>query len=493
MLFNSIEFLIFFPTVVFLYFFIPHKFRWQLLLVSSCVFYMTFIPAYILVLAVLIIIDYFAGLFIERSIGKKRMIFLLISIISTCFTLFVFKYFNFFNANLFGIAHFFHWNYSLKNLDLVLPIGLSFHTFQSLSYVIEIYNGKYKAEHNFGIYSLYVMFFPQLVAGPIERPQNLIHQFYEKHTFEYQRVVDGLKQIVLGLFKKIVIADRLALFVNQVYNSPTDYHGLSLIAATVFFAFQIYYDFSGYSDMAIGAAKVMGFNLMDNFNHPYISRSIPEFWQRWHISLSAWFRDYLYIPLGGNRVKIPRWYFNLFITFLVSGLWHGANWTFVIWGVLNGFYYVCSVATADVRKKIVEFIRLDKFPIFHKYVQIFITFCLTCFGWIFFRAKNVGDALYIILHLFSGIAGELSNSLKFLYNIQLQESFLLGQPVYEFFALILSFSFVAILYFFQKGGSDRNLLSGKSVWVRWPIYYALIFGIVFLGVSTEMKFIYFQF
>ncbi|TSC95207.1 MAG: putative membrane protein involved in D-alanine export [Parcubacteria group bacterium Licking1014_1] len=493
MLFNSIEFLIFFPSVVSLYFLTPQRRRWLLLLLASCFFYMAFIPAYILILAALIIIDYFSAILISNSTGRKRKIFLIISIFFTCFALFIFKYYNFFNINFESIAYFLRWNYSLKALNLIIPIGLSFHTFQSLSYVIEVYRGKYKAERNFGIYALYVMFFPQLAAGPIERPQNLIHQFYEKHEFEYQRVVGGLKLMALGLFKKMVIADRLALFVNQVYSNPTDYSGLGLIAATVFFAFQIYYDFSGYSDIAIGAAQVMGFRLMDNFNHPYMSRSISEFWRRWHISLSTWFRDYLYIPLGGSRVKISRRCFNLFITFLVGGLWHGANWTFMAWGALNGFYYVFGIITAGIRKKIVELTHLNKLPKFHKYIQIFTTFCLTCFGWIFFRAGNIKDAFYIISRLFVGIPVDLVNSIKFLQSVKIQHSIILGQPVYELFVLIASFVFMMILYYAQKNKSDKNLFSDRPLLIRWVFYYILVFGIIFLSISGEMKFIYFQF
>lgn len=493
MLFNSVEFFIFFPAVVFLYFLISHKYRWLLLLSASCIFYMAFIPAYIFVLAALILIDYFSALLIERSVGKKRKAFLIISILSTCFALFVFKYFGFFSVNLAAIANFLNWNYSLKPLQLILPIGLSFHTFQSLSYVIEVYKNKYKAEHNFGIYTLYVMFFPQLVAGPIERPQNLIHQFHEKHEFNPQRLADGVKLMALGLFKKAVVADRLAMFVNYVYNNPENFHGLSLIFATVFFAFQIYYDFSGYSDIAIGAAQVMGFKLMDNFNRPYVSRSIAEFWQRWHISLSTWFRDYLYIPLGGNRVKVPRWYFNLFITFLVSGLWHGANWTFVIWGALNGFYYIFGSVTCNIRKKIIQFMGLDKLPIVYKCLQIFTTFCLVCFSWIFFRANNIKDAFYIISHLFVGIYGDFISLINFLNNFNIHKSLILGNRAYEMFALVFAFGFLSVLYLLQKNKSDRSIFSEKPLWFRWAFYYVLAFSIIFLGVVAELKFIYFQF
>jgi len=313
MLFNSLEFLIFFPVVTLLYFLLPHRHRWWMLLAASCGFYMMFIPKYIIILAVTIIIDYVAGILAEKPdlSPHKRKSILTISILSTCLVLFIFKYFNFFNTNFAHLAALLHWNYPIAALKLALPIGLSFHTFQSLSYVIEVYCGRQKAEHHFGIYSLYVMFYPQLVAGPIERPQNLLHQFYAKHAFDYQRVTDGLKLMVWGLFKKVVIADRLAIAVNTVYNDPHSFTGIPLIIATAFFAFQIYCDFSGYSDIAIGAAQVMGFRLMDNFNRPYFAKSIPEFWKRWHISLSTWFRDYLYIPLGGNRAKTWRWQYNL--------------------------------------------------------------------------------------------------------------------------------------------------------------------------------------
>lgn len=266
---------------------------------------MAFIPVYILILFVTICIDYFAGIFIEISSGKMKKYFLFFSIISTCLVLFIFKYFNFFNSNFSSLANFLHLKYPVRIIEIILPIGLSFHTFQSLSYVIEVYRGHQKAERHFGLYSLYVMFYPQLVAGPIERPQNLLHQFREIHSFDYQRITDGLKLMAWGLFKKVVIADRLALLVNQVYGNIQGYSGLSLIVATVFFAFQIYCDFSGYSDIAIGTAQVMGFKLMDNFNRPYFSKSISEFWKRWHISLSSWFRDYIYISLGGR--KVSRW------------------------------------------------------------------------------------------------------------------------------------------------------------------------------------------
>ena len=280
MLFNSLNFLIFFPVVTTIYFILPHKFRWLLLLLASCYFYMSFVPVFILILAFTITVDYFAGMYIEAAVGKRKKQLLIASIIANVGVLFIFKYFNFANQNIAELAHFLDWNYTLEGLSLILPIGLSFHTFQSLSYTIEVYRGRQKAERKFGIFALYVMFYPQLVAGPIERPQNLLHQFYIKHELDWQRIGSGLELMLYGFFKKLFIADNLAPFVNQVYDHPADYNAISFIIATVFFAFQIYCDFSGYSDIAIGAARVMGIRLMQNFRQPYFSQSVGEFWRR---------------------------------------------------------------------------------------------------------------------------------------------------------------------------------------------------------------------
>lgn len=490
MLFNSFEFLIFFPTVTALYYLLPHRFRWFMLLAASCIFYMAFIPVYILILALTIIIDYFAGIMIERTQGKEKKTYLVISIISTCLVLFVFKYFNFFNSNFAFISQFFHWNYSISALKLILPIGLSFHTFQSLCYVVEVYRGRQKAEYNFGIYSLYVMFYPQLVAGPIERPANLLHQLREKHDFNYSQFTDGLKLMVWGLFKKIVIADRLATFVNPVYDNPGDFMGVSFTIATIFFAFQIYCDFSGYSDIAIGAAQTMGFRLMDNFNRPYFSKSVAEFWKRWHISLSSWFRDYLYIPLGGNKVSVPRWYFNLFFTFLVSGLWHGANWTYVIWGALNGFYLIFSIATQDIRRHFCDRTGLSKFPSIHKYLKIAVTFFLINIAWIFFRAKSTSDAWYILTHLHTGY-GYVWNNIHD-WDI-LKQVVALGQRKFEFIVALLAIGFMESVHFLERHGNIRHMLIKKTVWIRFSVYYLLIMSIIIFGFYNKQQFIYFQF
>ena len=498
MLFNSIDFLIFFPVVTGLYFLLPQRFRWILLLVASCVFYMFFIPVYILILFVTITIDYIAGINIERSTGKGRKIFLALSVISLCAFLFFFKYFNFFNANFSAMARFLDLRYPIPLLNIILPIGLSFHTFQSLSYVIEVYRGRQKPERNFGIYSLYVMFYPQLVAGPIERPQNLLHQFYEEHRFEARRVADGLKLMMWGMFKKVVIADRLAAFVNQVYDKPHDYTGLWLILATVFFAFQIYCDFSGYSDIAIGAANVMGFRLMQNFNRPYFAKSIGEFWKRWHISLSTWFRDYLYIPLGGNRVSVPRWYFNLFITFLVSGLWHGANWTYVVWGALNGTYLIAGIWYDQLVGP-----RISRRSRIGNLAKVLGTFVLTCFAWIFFRARNIGEAIHII----RGMVRDLPAQVDYLVWISLELVHGRGSlyaplvyhgkllvPLNELLWSIGLIGFLIGVQLFQRRQTWMSVIARQPIWVRWPVYYAAIMVMGFLGAyHNAREFIYFQF
>jgi alginate O-acetyltransferase complex protein AlgI len=448
----------------------------MLLLVSSCYFYMAFIPVYILILGFTIVVDYFAGILLENTQGKKRKYWLIASLIANIGVLAVFKYYNFLNDNLSVLLNSIGYENQIPHLGILLPIGLSFHTFQAMSYTIEVYRGKQKAERNFGIYSLYVMFYPQLVAGPIERPQNLIHQFYEKHYFEYHRVVEGLKMMLWGLFMKLVIADRLAIYVNAVYNNPEQHGGKTLALATVFFAFQIYCDFAGYSNIAIGAAKVMGFNLMTNFNRPYFSRSISEFWKRWHISLSTWFKDYLYISLGGNRVSIPRWYFNLFIVFAISGLWHGANWTYIIWGAINGFYLVFAIVSEKWRKKVNKLAHLDRMPRVHNYLQIGITFALACVAWVFFRANTTSDAFLI-----------------------LQKAITLGGSLYIGSPSILIYSFAAIAFLFAvewKKEYYKGTISffNNPHWaVRKLSYSFIIVTILFFGVFDGGQFIYFQF
>jgi alginate O-acetyltransferase complex protein AlgI len=476
MLFNSFHFLFFFIIVTVLYFTLPYNRRWLLLLIASCYFYMAFVPIYILILGFTIVIDYFAGIYIENASGRRKKVFLIISLIANIGVLAVFKYYNFFIDNLSVLLKGFALENPLPYLNILLPIGLSFHTFQAMSYTIEVYRGHQKAERHFGIYSLYVMFYPQLVAGPIERPQNLLHQFREKYDFDYDRVSQGIKLMLWGFVKKLVIADRLAIYVNAVYNNPGQHHGLTLIVATIFFAIQIYCDFSGYSDIAIGAAKVMGFKLMTNFNRPYFARNISEFWKRWHISLSTWFKDYLYISLGGNKVSVPRWYFNLFIVFLISGLWHGANWTYIIWGALNGFYLVFAIITKNSRDKINHAIGLDKSPVLFRTVQMLSTFLLCCFAWIFFRANSVSDAFTIIRQI-----------------PDFSTPFYIENPsimIYSLMAILLLF---LVEYKNEFHKSEFTFFHNKNWVIRYLSYAFLIILILLTGVFDGGQFIYFQF
>jgi D-alanyl-lipoteichoic acid acyltransferase DltB (MBOAT superfamily) len=479
MLFNSLEFAIFLPIAVALYFLLPQRARTLFLLLASCAFYMAFIPAYILILAVTILIDYTAGLWLERTTGRTRGVLLAVSILATCAVLFVFKYYNFFVGSFVAAAGALGWHVSSPVMSIILPIGLSFHTFQSLSYVVEVYYRRQKPERDFVTYATYVMFFPQLVAGPIERPQNLLHQFWETHAFDYARVTSGLKRIALGLFKKIVIADRLALYVSDVYAAPVQFNGLQLTIATVFFAYQIYCDFSGYSDIAIGSARVLGFDLMENFRTPYRSRSISEFWRRWHISLSTWFRDYLYIPLGGGRVSTPRWYTNLLITFTVSGLWHGAAWTYVVWGALNGVYLVVGILTKSSRDRMFRALGFDSEGRFRSVVGVVCTFALACAAWVVFRAQSVPDAWYILTHFWRGWD---TGSIR-------TEQFLLRQmPV-----ALLSIAVLELIQVLHGRYSLARVLGRWPVAVRWPVYAGFVLVVVLFGVYRKSQFIYFQF
>jgi alginate O-acetyltransferase complex protein AlgI len=480
MLFNSLQFVCFFILVTSLYFAIPNKFRWILLLAASCYFYMAFVPIYILILGFTIVVDYFAGIAIERASGKKRKMFLVFSLIANIGVLAVFKYYNFINDNFSFLLH----NMGMKDpfpfLAILLPIGLSFHTFQAMSYTIEVYRGNQKAERHFGIYSLYVMFYPQLVAGPIERPQNLLHQFRENHSFDKTRVTSGLRLMMWGFFKKIVIADRFGFIVDKIYSDPHHFSGISLTVATIFFAYEIYCDFSGYTDIAIGAARIMGITLMKNFRAPYRSKSVSEFWTRWHISLSTWFRDYLYIPLGGNRVKVQRIYLNLMIVFLISGLWHGAKWTFVIWGALHGFYLIFTLMTKNLRKSISRFFSPSIFSI----LSLILTFCFVSFAWIFFRANSVQDAWYIATHIFSGWTNW--NNYE---NIEVAGS--------AKFSLVLWLGLVVILEsvnYVQEKYNITELFFRQPVYIRWGEYYAMLLILCYCAIEmTPRQFIYFQF
>jgi alginate O-acetyltransferase complex protein AlgI len=487
MLFNSGSFAVFFPVVTLLYFVTPARFRWALLLAASAIFYMAFVPYYILILLFAIVVDYGAGIFIDRAEGARRRLWLVVSIIANVSLLAFFKYWNFITDNLHVLAGLLGSTWSPQTLRIVLPIGLSFHVFQSLSYTIEVYRRRQTPERHFGIYALYVMFYPQLVAGPIERPQNLLWQFRAGHDFDARRCVRGLERMVWGLFKKLVIADRLAAVVGRVYGHPREFTGLALVFATLSFSVQIYCDFSGYSDIALGAAEVMGFRLMENFKQPYGASSIAEFWTRWHISLSTWFRDYLYIPLGGNRVGRAKWLRNAMVVFLLSGLWHGASWTYVLWGAIHGVLLCTSVLTERLRSQLSRQLGLSAHPGLRRALSVTTVFLLVSYAWIFFRATTIGDAIYIASHAFVGWGRQLA-SLR-----ALTDTLASVIPARD---LVVAAGAVAVLFgvdTFSAGGRIGDGLERWPVWKRWSLYYVGIFAVVLLGVYERKTFIYFQF
>ena len=498
MLFNSIEFLIFFPIVIFLYFIIPHKYRWVFLLTASYYFYMSWKAEYIVLILTSTLVDYFCGLKIYKSDTKrKQKIFLGISLAVNLLLLASFKYFNFFSQSFIDLLSHFSLDFNTPMLKVMLPVGISFYTFQTLSYTIDIYRKKIKPEKHLGHFALYVSFFPQLVAGPIERAKNLLPQFAQKHNFDYRRVTDGIKLMLWGFFKKIVIADSIAIAVERAFDYNLEQTGATLTIATVLFAFQIFCDFSGYSDIAIGAAKIMGFRLMTNFKRPYHARCIGDFWQRWHISLSTWFKDYLYIPLGGSRMTIPRWYLNLFIVFLVSGLWHGANWTFVAWGAIHGSYMIFSYLSKNVRKKSVIGLKLNYFPRFYKLIQIVITFTLINIGWIFFRSNTISQALLTIKTIFYWILTIPSQIVAghTIFGILELSSWkqLLGLNKMDILVIFSSIVFMEIIHLIQRQTGIREFLSSKPFYLRWSIYMILLWSILLFGVFGKHEFIYFQF
>ena len=469
MVFNSLQFLVFFGIVTSAYFLLAHKYRWALLLLASCYFYMAFVPVYLGILGLTIVIDYFAGIYLERFQGGAKKIFLGCSLLANLGVLALFKYYFFFSDNFNFLANYFSLPVHFPVFNFLLPIGLSFHTFQAMSYTIEVYRGNQKAERNFGIYSLYVMFYPQLVAGPIERPQNLIHQFYEKHVWDTARVKSGLLQMMQGFFKKVVISDRLAMVVDPAYANLSNQSSLNLIIASIFYSFQIYCDFSGYSDIAIGASRVMGFKLMNNFNAPYTAKSIPDFWRRWHISLSTWFKDYVYFSLGGNRVSVPRWYINIMIVFILSGFWHGASWNFVIWGALHGLFQLMGLTL----NRVFPHLAADQLrSVAGIWMYRLFTFLLVTIAWVFFRIPKFGD---IQIYFRQITQGTFSDPISLAFNTN---------------ELLFSILLIVGLYLYDL---KRDKIKVDSVQLFWPIMAGMAFLIYFFGVFNMKQFIYFQF
>lgn len=513
MVFTSLEFLIFFPIVIGIYFLLPNRFRWIHLVAASYYFYMAWKPVYALLLLFATATFYFAALGLDRykEAWQRKAIFF-IGIAFNLGMLFTFKYYNFFESqwNAFAVSH--GLKPTLPTLDILLPLGISFFTFQGISYLIDVYRRDMPAERHFGILMLYKAFFPQLVAGPIERgthfiPQLRNHLLHNDNTkrirFEYDRVVSGLRLMLLGFFKKIVLADNLSLIVQPVYASPDEYSGASALVATVAFAFQIFFDFSAYTDIARGISRILGFELIENFNRPYFATNIAEFWQRWHISLSSWFRDYLYIPLGGNRVAKWRWFMNLWIVFLLCGLWHGANWTFLIWGALHGFYYFLFSALTPPARWLVAHTFLSRYPAVCRFALMAFTFSLVCWAWVMFRAESLPQALtiwssiahipvevfeYVILVVKDRVplAPLTASGLGWLAHpsdrLSLMPAFVL--------LLTVSYLFVSQKLRFQD---DGPIFATWLVTYRWSAYFFGLVGILLLGRFGAATFIYFQF
>ena len=479
MLFNSLQFAVFLPVVFTLYWLIPHRFRWILLLASSYYFYMGWNAKYVFLILFTTVASYCAGLGLEKAATKKAKKAILAGTLAACLgVLFVFKYLDFFFNTVTAVCSLFAIRLSPLTVKILLPVGISFYTFQTLSYVIDVYRGTVPAEHHFGIYATFVSFFPQLVAGPIERTGNLLHQIREEHVFNYHQATYGLKLMAWGFFKKMVVADNLAVYVDRVYNNLPENSGLSLFIATAFAMMQIYCDFSGYSDIARGASKLMGIELMENFKSPFFSTSIKQLWGRWHLSLTTWFRDYVYFPLGGNRVSKIRHYFNLLVTFMLSGLWHGANWTFVIWGGLS--------AVGQIIEEILKIKPNKKQGSFWWFVRAGLVYLFLCAIAVFFRAQNLQEVGYIYAHVFDGIG-----------NIR----HYIGSGILALGLDKVSFLWRCALYFVPVGIFDYYSLKTDVIdWVgerrpviRHGIYILLIALITIFHAYGEVNFVYFQF
>jgi len=477
LLFNSIEFGIFLPIVFLLYWFVTNrnlKLQNLLLLVASYLFYGWWDWRFLSLIIFSSFVDYYIGIWLSKThVERTRKLLLATSILVNLGFLGFFKYFNFF-AESFADAFTLLGNpIDASRLNIVLPVGISFYTFQTLSYSIDVYKRKLAPTHDITAFFAFVSFFPQLVAGPIERATNLLPQFYKKRNFDYSKAVDGLRQILWGLFKKVVIADNCATYANQIFNNSDDYNGSTLVLGAIFFTFQIYGDFSGYSDIAIGTSRLFGFNLKKNFAFPYFSRDIAEFWRRWHISLSTWFRDYLYIPLGGSRGGTWMKVRNTFIIFIVSGFWHGANWTFVIWGALNAFYFLPLLLLNKNRTHTDTVAQGKYLPTLRELFNIGITFALTVLAWVFFRAENIGHAFSYISEIFS------------------KSIFTIPEVIPSITIALIGF-FVFIEWINREEEYGLNLLKINSIVLRWLLYILILF-IVLLFRGDSQGFIYFQF
>jgi alginate O-acetyltransferase complex protein AlgI len=483
MLFNSIDYLIFFPVVVALYFAMPARWRWLLLLLASYFFYMCWKPEYVVLIMISTLVDYYAGIKMgQQPSRKKKKPYLVLSLLVNLGMLAGFKYLDFFNGSANVLFNELNIDRQFPIYNILLPVGISFYVFQSLSYTIDVYRGSVQPEKHAGKFALYVCFFPQLVAGPIERSSHLLPQVNHPQSFDQQRLVSGLKLMLWGFFKKLVIADRLGMFVGNVYNNPTEFTGLPVILATVLFAFQLYCDFSGYTDIARGSARILGYDLMINFNRPMIARSLRDFWNRWHISLTTWFRDYLLYSLPyikGRQIIMGKIYRNLIITYLIMGLWHGAAWTFVIFGLFHGILLVLETVTERQRNWLFEKTRLNDFPFLKTSLSIIVTFLILSFSLLFFRAGSLKDSLLLI-----------SNSVDF---SSFSSSLRMMAKDYELLFGMLMVVFLLITEYLHEKHDLVRVLSSKHIALRWPVYIGFIFFVLLFGVLHEQMFIYFQF
>lgn len=478
MLFNSRHFGLFLPAVFMIYWLLHDKFRWLVILASSYYFYMSWNVKYIVLILFTTVISYFAAILLERFNDNKTLkkCILALTLLSCLGVLFTFKYFNFFSHTFTDFMRLFAIELHPVTLRFLLPVGISFYTFQTLSYVIDVYRENIKPERHFGYYAAFVSFFPQLVAGPIERTNNLLPQIKAHHEFNYEQAAYGLKLMAWGFFKKIIIADCVAKYSDRVFNNVYNYKGFALVLAAFFFTIQIYCDFSGYSDIARGCAKLFGIELMQNFKSPYFSSSIKEFWSRWHISLSTWFRDYVYIPLGGSKVSRSRHYINLMITFMISGLWHGANLTFIIWGAFHGLVQV-------IEKIFAHYSHNEN----HHALRVFITFVFALFSWIFFRANNYRDAVYIFTNLFSGITDIKAYFITNGYDCL---------EIHNFIALRILFTLLILAvwdYLSLRHDVIQSLTSCKNFFARYAFYFVIVTVLILLNSSGSIQFVYFQF
>ncbi len=497
MLFNSFSFLVFFPLVVIMYFALPQKFRWMLLLAASYYFYLSFKLEYFFLIAISTIVSFYTAIWMgktEDEVLRKR--YLMLNMLANLGILFVFKYFNFALDSVNLALDAFNISHQFPMLRLLLPIGISFYTFQIIGYSLDVYYERVEPQKHLGIYALYVSFFPQLVAGPIERGGRLLPQFFEKHSFDYKRVREGLIIMIWGYFKKVVIADRIAGVVDAVYAEPGQFEGMGLIIATLLFAIQIYCDFSGYTDIAIGAAKVMGYDLMINFRRPFISQNISEFWRRWHISLSSWAKDYIYDPIAFKRKRWKIWgvVYAVFITFTLLGLWHGAKWAFIFFGLLQGLAFYYEMASGKIRRWVAS-----KIPqAIYRNFSIMLTFLFFAFTGIFFRANNIMDGFYIAGHLDNGLIDFFYNFFKKFF-LELDFAPLvdvlkgINMQSFDFWILIIA---IISMFQFERFGTDGRFwepLEKQQPWFRWMVYMYLLSYIVLFGQFNIKEFIYFQF